>query len=186
MQALLESPRLTASEREALWLCQRKLTQKLGEQEQAQSPPKARAIDPDAFTWEEQNRAGRRARLAVELLQFGGVAQAEPLGQSLRAGKATDWHALGEELRKIWARLAEGIDKEPNRPDREHLERILDPLQQLRPGPRNDTARIRAEQTKKYWAWLAQRYGKIGSLAGSGDYGKFCTEVANDYQLSSE
>lgn len=110
MEALLESPRLSAEERTELNQARRLLGQRLADKtkdrdekeyqdEERKRPPVNSARSLSSVS--EADRGRWRARLAIDLLQLAGVAAARDLDK--------DWNekppgpALGEQLRKVWA-----------------------------------------------------------------------------------
>src|SRR5439155_26436477 len=136
----LEITWLRARDREALWGAERELARalltksgELDEEDDRRARPTAPlpAFDRERAERDDLKSAGRRARLALDLLRLAKAPGQEKLEATLarilpEPAQPTTWPAFAQELRQAWA--------EPT------------------PDP------LRAEQVLALWRWLDNRY----------------------------
>jgi hypothetical protein len=181
IQALLQSPRPKAGEREALWQAGRALARRLHRETAAPALP-----EPSDGSAAERERAARRARLSLDLLKLGGVTGLDGLDRDLAeaAGKAEDgaWQAPGLKLRQAWnERLPKQFRAEKDLATADRLGRVL--LTPDRTESKNPTAQLRRLEVLAGWKWLGEHYRAEGeALAGQEAYRNFYDEAGKEYQ----
>jgi hypothetical protein len=142
-QALLDSPRLSAGDRAALWVAGNTFGQNIPQQ-QAPALPGA------------GERALCMAHLASETLKLGGV-DAGPIPPTASGVPTATWQALGDKLRQGFAvQMPRRYQAENDLALRDRLARLLDPR-----GPidkENYTGVMVRKQDSAYWNWLGDQY----------------------------
>lgn len=164
----LEAVCLSAKERQGLWSAAREVSHRLqemtGELDNA-DPEKERLLKPVDYDSKlaerrEEQRAARRARMALDLFKLSGVTGLDPLESALPqavrglASRA----ALAQALRRVWAeQLPKQLQEAPDLRARDLLSRALDPfdLLDLDAQPR---AQLHKQQVLAQWKWLGERY----------------------------
>jgi hypothetical protein len=201
IEAVLKSPRLTAAEREALWLAARKLAWRLHTDALANEPTGEQArqptVGPGTFDREqagltERGRAALRARLSLDLFLLAGLAGYEKLDRELKEAQADPtgqaWPSLAAKLREAWTeRLPRQFRDERDLAAADRLGRLLHPLQRHSGDEnRNPTAQLRREEAQARWKWLAEYYESEGNRAvDQPGYRDFYLKAAEDYRLYS-
>jgi hypothetical protein len=193
-EALLESPRLRAGDRAALWRARREWGVRLHEgalaaeqaEEKGARAPAVPEPDEGAAGATGREHAARRARLSLQLLKLAGLPGLEKLEGEVdrlaRQGPDSAWQPLGEQLRAAWVeRLPERLrgEHDPARADR--LVRVLPPEED---AGQNPAAELRRQETSAFWRWLGNYYwseSEAGSLTGQEVYREFYRDAAEEY-----
>jgi hypothetical protein len=207
MQTLLRCARLSASQRQKCWEAARALGRRLHDKtrakddaEEDKAPPGGPAPKIDEMAQTNRfNRAARRARMFIELLQLGGLEKTKDLQEALnkaenRPGHAA-WTALGNKLYEAWTervsdRLKETADKQPEATDR--LGRLQPPFEEsLLRGERfphwsaNPAAFLRRLRETEFRQWLGRRYReesqRFGDSPESLGYQAFFADAAQEF-----
>lgn len=182
MDLLLHSTCLTAADRQELWATGRKIARRLHEdtarldkedQERQRRPPDV-SFDKDSAGRREQERAGRRAQVAIDLLRLGGMPVTEletSLGQAMRPpAKPDTWPREGVLLQEVWAKRI-GAELQKLKTDKnitgvDRLGRVFHPFDVspvlAEPGP---AAELQRERAVAAWKWLADEYRYDGQEA---------------------
>jgi hypothetical protein len=194
---LLDLPLWRADERAALWEDARDLSRRLnqGTDEEDKNDGRRRLPSLTGGTaTDEPRRAARRARLAIALLQLGGLDEDTlgPLRQALRqaekdGAKPGAWHPLAHALREaLTAKAREQLSRlllKKTLLAADRLGRILHPfdladLPALGGTGDHPAVRLRRQEAAEQWRWLGERYQK---RATAGDNAPFYGTVAAAY-----
>ncbi|MBL8794127.1 MAG: hypothetical protein JNM56_09490 [Planctomycetia bacterium] len=181
MQALLESPCLTAPQRKDLWTARQDLGRRLAK----------KSLPPAPL---EHERAALRARLALHWLKLS-AADLDKLDADIRAqanqpSARARWEKLGDDVRqalavdlpKLWKERTAAQDL----PGLSRLEFLLDPNDFLGDESRTSAAvRQRRRDVRAYYSWLADSYRRQSQQAG-GAGTTFFAETAAEYRTFAE
>jgi len=205
-QVLMASPRLDAKQRSVLWSIGRKLarewlvaTRQADEAEARDEPlPGEFAMPGDAdLRGAATGSPKRRAQLAIDLLNMGGLQEDETgrlLKKAIGEPSAGNWRLLGANLYKAWAKdLPKQIQAAGASDDWIKLDRLSRVsglvVQYQQAGAFVDLRRaipqaeIRRKEVADYRQWLGDRLQAESKAAGSNTpFGKFCAEAAESYQ----
>jgi hypothetical protein len=205
-ELLLSSPRLRAAEREALWLAATKwsrerfqATRAADEAEFYNEPPPQGFVVPDVLDpgRSEVGSPERRARLAIALLNIGGLPETKALEQALQKAPLSDvtsapWRKLAEGLYKAWTA---GVEARFQAAGADPAK--LDPLSRLSGLIQRDGRLRELVESKRavpqilvhrrtmddYRQWLGQRFEAESQAAGpETPFGQFCARAASEYQ----
>jgi hypothetical protein len=203
IDAVLATPFLKMEDRRALWKAGRALSHRLHEKtielDHVREEPQ-KSLTPEhqpggGSDDVEEECAARRARLAIALLQLGGLADAKQLEQDLeqilRTPSEAAWHSLAGKLRQAWARQVPNqfkeLVKEGLWADADRLSRIM-PLSdkdgRARPGDAgsNPRAELNRRNARAAWQWLAKRYRDESThFPNSSVYAEFYARAADEY-----
>jgi hypothetical protein len=182
MQALLESPCLTAAQRKELWTSRQDLGRRLTK----------KSLPPAPL---EHERAALRARLAIHWLKLSGAdldkLEADVRLQASQPASRAQWEKLGDEVRqalavdlpKQWKQSSTALDL----PAMSQLEFLLDPNESLSGDEtRSSTAvQLRRRDIRNYYGWLADSYKRQSQQAG-GPGATFFAETAAEYRTFIE
>ncbi len=183
IQAFLSTPWLSAEDRIGLWTRGRELAKRLHTTPPPQEPllyefDRSRQTQ---FVVQEQQRAARRAKLAIELFRLGDHDQQSSLQAALDKltrsdAKETDWQLLGKGIRVSWGQaLFQNLRdaKDPWILDR--LGRIQHPMDQagsLQDAETSPAVQLRRTEAAGQWRWLAEEYDRASrdALVGNRDF----------------
>jgi hypothetical protein len=165
MQALLDSPRLSAGDRSALWLAAYTFGQNIPQQ-----PAPALPVAGE--------RALVRAQLAAETLKLGGVDPGTIPASGAGVPTAT-WQAVGDKLRQGFAvQLPRRYQSETDLVVRDRLARLLDPREPV--GKENYTGMLVRKQDSAYWNWLGDQYTLEAEAAQGAAAKRFCSNFVTE------
>jgi hypothetical protein len=174
MQALLQSPRLSAGDRATLWKTMHELGRQLADKPQA-GPP-------------EFARASRRASFAIGSLKVVGFPRADQLEredfrQAAAGDKTSAWEPLAEKLRVAWTvDVSEQYRQAKDVALRDRISRLLPPFDRL-PGndpTENPASQLERQALKVYYEWLAKHYDGISQKLEGAPAAGFYIEAAGD------
>jgi hypothetical protein len=182
MQALLESPCLTAAQRKELWTGRQDLGRRLTK----------KSLPPAPL---EHERAALRARLALHWLKLSGAdldqLEAAVRLQASQPASRSQWEKLGDDVRqalavdlpKQWQQSSTAADL----PAMSRLEFLLDPNEALSADEARSSAavQLRRRDIRNYYGWLANSY-KRQSQQTAGTGATFFAETAAEYRTFIE
>src|SRR5262249_8189412 len=177
MQALLESARLNAKDRVALWKAYQELGRQLVEK-------------PLQVGVTESDRASRRAPLALGTLKLAGFARAEQvekkeLTEASRSNQLTAWEPLAERIRVAWTvDVPDEFRKTKELALRDRISRLLPPFDRLPASDpyENPAGQLARLAQKAFHQWLADYYDSISKKLGDVPAAGFYAESAAEYR----
>jgi hypothetical protein len=175
IDVLLQSTCLRAEDRQGLWEAERKLARRLHEdtakldkddRDKDRRPPDV-SFDKESAAKREQERAGRRAQVAVDLLRLGGLPSSELEASVFKAtrepAKPDTWPGEAAKVqeaftKRIGAQLVK-LKTDRNLTGVDRLGRVFPPFDVSQvladPGPAAELERQRAVAA---WKWTAEEY----------------------------
>lgn len=205
VDSILRTPFPTTEDRAALWEARRKLavhlheqTRKADEADDSSQPPRV-VLKPFAEKPARQDarrRALRLARLSLGELRLGGMddevlRKLEAVLSRTESDPSEDAaDDLAEQLRQVWAGVADRIHQQLERGDErgaDRLSRILHAYDRqgvsaLDEPATNPTVQLRAQQAKACWGWLHQRCQQEADAIGEAStFGRFYHRAAAEY-----
>jgi hypothetical protein len=208
MQALLESPRLSADQRLEIWRTARKLGLKLHEavvnlddaDYRGRSGPST-SLGEDQTAKEEQERRVRRVRTGIALLRLTPIEakEIEPLETraeaAIKTNEASDWRRVSKELGDLWSvklpdRYRMWVKIDLAKADR--VSRIVPGLEVERTGAgesqatfRNPTFALYRTQLGEFWKAQHERYSKekvlVQAQGAPAEITSFYADKADEY-----
>jgi hypothetical protein len=196
--AALELPWMSAEQREKLWVATREVTRKLHRQtreaDERDDANRKTSNLPQEFAADravrdEFARAQRRARVALDLLRLGGVADAAKLEEQAAAVKDNaGLAALAHGVQQACSERLVQQMKDAGVETRELLLRVLDPfdtrlLLRLPEEDRTPNLQLQRRQAEDLWAWYADRcrYEQADLRALGDGAQRFYGDAADEY-----